>query len=72
MDLGLKQMVRKKVQAEEGATTALVFLLIAAGGTLLGTAKKISLVWAGWSLLGTAILLSLIMGIFVLKGYKTK
>ena len=65
-------MVRKKMQTEEAATSVLVFGLIGIGGWQLGTAKNFALLWLGWALIGVGIGLSLLMGIFVLKGYKTK
>jgi len=72
MDLGLTELVKKKVHTEEASTSVLVFLLIGLGGWQLGTARKTLNIGIGWALLSIAIIISLVMGIWVLKGYKTK
>jgi hypothetical protein len=65
--MALTQMINKKLQTEEAATTVLVFIIIALGGWQLGTAKKSSMIYLGWGLLSLALLISFIMGIFIIK-----
>jgi hypothetical protein len=60
-------LIRKKLQTEEAATSVFVFILIGLGGWQLGTATKMTFVYVGWSLLALALLISFVIGFFVIK-----